>query len=58
MTKLEALRMVQKAQIYVRTFGTKSALAEKNAMRDLLSAERGLEFEAFFEMGGQVRRTA
>jgi len=55
MTKLEALKMVQSAMLHTDGF---SELAEQRADVDLRWAERGLEFEAFFEQGGTVRRVA
>jgi len=55
MTKLEALKMVRNAQKHLDTFGKKANKAWELAARDMESAERGLEFEAYFELGGEVR---
>ncbi len=55
MTKLEALTMVRNAMLHTDGF---DELAEQRADVDLRWAERGLEFELFFEQGGTTRRVA
>jgi hypothetical protein len=55
MTKLEALQMVRNAMLHTDEF---SELAEQRADVDLRWAERGLEFELYFDLGGEVRRVA
>jgi hypothetical protein len=64
MTKMEALKMVRSAQQHifpnVFTVGRHPRLlrkATREAYNCLLNAERGLEFEAMFEQGGEPRRT-
>jgi hypothetical protein len=57
MTNLEALRMVRSASKHLDTFGKKANKAWEAAARDMEYAERGLEFETFFELGGKVVRT-
>ena len=61
MTKLEALKMVRNAAVHADAFGKNLAQvkrAQREIDNDLEFAERSLEFEAYFEMGGTTRRVA
>lgn len=61
MTKIEALKMVRNAEHHAQSLNAKPRVAAKvdrEVEKTFFHLINGLEFEAFFEAGGTVRRVA